>query len=205
LARARNIKPGFFLNDVLAEIEPIGRLLFIGLWTIADREGRLEDRCKKIKAAVLPYENCNVHNLLNALQNKGFIMRYEVDGRGYIQIVNFLKHQNPHMKEQASEIPAPDLHGACMVQIPDEHGSCPADSLNPHPSSPFPLIDIKDDHNNDTRARDIQKVRQEIPVNEDGHIGDVFVQVPGGPNVFRQYQESIKDQLKPKAKETGEG
>jgi len=42
--RSRNIKPGFFMNELLPEIELLGRLLFIGLWLLADREGRLEDR-----------------------------------------------------------------------------------------------------------------------------------------------------------------
>jgi len=64
MARARNIKPGFFMDDVLAEIEPLGRILFAGLWCIADREGRLEDRPKRIKAEVLPYDECDMDNLL---------------------------------------------------------------------------------------------------------------------------------------------
>ena len=37
MARARNIKPGFFTNDVLADCDPLARLLFAGLWTVADR------------------------------------------------------------------------------------------------------------------------------------------------------------------------
>ena len=49
MARARNIKPGFFKNEFLAEMPCEVRLLFIGLWTLADREGRLEDRPKRIK------------------------------------------------------------------------------------------------------------------------------------------------------------
>lgn len=105
MARARNIKPGFFLNDLLAEIEPLGRLLFAGLWTIADREGRLEDRPKKIKAAVLPYDDCDVDHLLDELSKRDFIIRYEVNGEKYIQIVKWEKHQNPHYKEVKSEIP----------------------------------------------------------------------------------------------------
>lgn len=110
MARSRNIKPGFFMNDKLAEIDPLGRLLFIGLWTIADREGRLEDRPLRIKAEVLPYDNCDTVELLNQLEKRGFVFRYEVDGTGYIQITNFTKHQNPHYKEVASEIPAPPNH-----------------------------------------------------------------------------------------------
>ncbi len=108
MARARNIKPGFFLNDELAEVAPLGRLLFAGLWTVADREGRLEDRAKKIRAEVLPYDDCDVEALLSELAARGFIIRYMVGSEKYIQIVNFSKHQNPHKNEKESEIPPYD-------------------------------------------------------------------------------------------------
>ena len=48
---ARNIKPAFFANEFLAELPCEARLLFIGLWTLADRRGRLEDRSKGIMAS----------------------------------------------------------------------------------------------------------------------------------------------------------
>ena len=63
MARMRTIKPGFFTNDVLAEVEPLGRILFAGLWTVADRAGRLEERPKKLKAELLPYDDCDVESL----------------------------------------------------------------------------------------------------------------------------------------------
>jgi len=136
MARARNIKPGFFTNDLLAEIEPLGRLLFQGLWCHADREGRLSDRPKKIKAEILPYDNADVDALLFSLVVNNFIIRYSVGGDRFIQVVNFTKHQNPHMKESASEIPAPDMHGASTVQAPDKNRTSPADPPFPFPSTP---------------------------------------------------------------------
>ena len=145
MARARNIKPGLFVNDELAEVEPLGRLLFIGLWTIADREGRLKDRPKKIKAQTLPFDNCDVDSLLNQLQEHGFIYRYKSGECSYIQVLNFTKHQNPHIKEQESEIPAPDLHHTSIVQEQELHEASPADSLNPITDS---LKPIKKDVNN---------------------------------------------------------
>ena len=108
MPRSRNIKPGFFSNEELVEVDPLGRLLFIGLWTLADREGRLEDRPKRIKMELLPCDNCDIDDLLNELSSHGFIERYEVDGKLYIQIINFKKHQNPHVREAASSIPASD-------------------------------------------------------------------------------------------------
>ena len=107
MARSRNIKPGFFTNDELAECHPLGRLLFAGLWTIADKEGRLDDRPKKIKAMLLPFDEADCDVLLQQLNDHKFIIRYRVNGECYIQISNWKKHQNPHCKEAASEIPAP--------------------------------------------------------------------------------------------------
>jgi uncharacterized phage protein (TIGR02220 family) len=107
MARSRNLKPGFFKNEYLAELNPLTRILFEGLWILADREGRLEDRPKKIKAEVLPYDDCDVNKMLDELMNskEQFIIRYEVNGNRYIQIVNFLKHQTPHSTEIDSIIP----------------------------------------------------------------------------------------------------
>lgn len=110
MARIRSIKPGFFLNDVLAELPPLDRILFAGLWTLADREGRLEDRIKKIKAEILPYDDHDIDEALTRLADKNFIQRYEVKGCKYIQILNFLKHQCPNVKEHDSIIPAPYKH-----------------------------------------------------------------------------------------------
>ncbi len=108
MARARNIKPGFFSNDALVELPFETRLLFIGLWTLADREGRLEDRPKRIRAQLFAYDAVNCDEMLDALAAAGFIERYSVDGFKCVQIINFLKHQVPHHKEAASELPAPD-------------------------------------------------------------------------------------------------
>lgn len=108
--RARNIKPGFFKNEVLAEMPTEHRLLFIGLWTLADREGRLEDRPKRIKMEVFAYDSFDVDSMLNELQKHNFLLRYSVEEEKYLQIMNFVKHQDPHYKEKASEIPpAPGL------------------------------------------------------------------------------------------------
>lgn len=108
MARARNIKPGLFKNEVLVEQTLFVRLLFIGLWTLADREGRLEDRPKRIKMELFPCDNEDVDAGLQALADTGFIIRYSSGGFNVIQIVNFLKHQTPHGTEKDSELPDSD-------------------------------------------------------------------------------------------------
>lgn len=109
MSRARLIKPTFFTNETLAELPPYARLLFIGLWTLADREGLLEDRPKRIKAEVFPYETISVEPLLRRLHEAGFIVRYQSEGMSVIAIPSFLRHQKPHQREAASELPKADL------------------------------------------------------------------------------------------------
>lgn len=106
--RSRNIKPGFFKNEVLAELPPETRLLFIGLWLLADREGRLEDRPKRIKMELFGYDDYNINEMIEDLQSGGFLIRYCINNEKFIQLENFVKHQDPHYKEKASVIPPPD-------------------------------------------------------------------------------------------------
>ena len=117
MARTRQIKPGFFTNEDLVELPFHTRLLFIGLFTIADRDGFLEDRPKRIKMALFPADSFDVDKSLDELARFNFIIRYEVAGTKYIKIVEFKKHQNPHKDEKKSVIPEPT--NASIVQAAD--------------------------------------------------------------------------------------
>ena len=129
MARTRSIKPAFFANEHLAELSAGTRLLFIGLWTIADKNGKLEDRPKRIKAELFPYDNIELEDGLSKLHNAGFIDRYSVNGVNVILINNFVKHQNPHNKEQPSTLPdktkpAENCHAVeRLVQVQGKDGT----------------------------------------------------------------------------------
>jgi hypothetical protein len=105
--RSRSIKPGLFKNEELASLPVAARMLFVGLWCLADREGRLEDRPKRIKAELFPYDNLDVDALLDKLATKGFVHRYGAE-TPCIVIPKFKLHQNPHRNEAPSVLPAPD-------------------------------------------------------------------------------------------------
>jgi hypothetical protein len=113
MPRARYIKPEFFKDEDLSRLSLAARLLFVGLWSMADRDGRLEDRPLRIKAELFPYEGVDVDPLLAELAATkahglgSFILRYEVSGRRYIQIVNFSKHQKCHPGEKGMNFPEP--------------------------------------------------------------------------------------------------
>lgn len=168
MARSRNLKPSFFTNEQLAECSPLARILFAGLWTVADRAGKLHDKPRKIKAELLPYEaGPDADAFLSELAAVGLILRYEVGGERFIKITGFLKHQNPHPKEPPSEIPEPcnstaeprkemvepDLSASCREKISTSPASNPlpssliplASCLTPHPSPLLPATEAAAD------------------------------------------------------------
>lgn len=129
MARARNIKPSFFKNELLGEADPLLGLLFISLWTLADKAGRLEDRPLRIKAETFPYrENININGYLTQLVSMGFIDRYLVDGVAIIQVINFSKHQSPHSTEKTSELPCKPIDSPITVKQPLDNESTNVDS-----------------------------------------------------------------------------
>lgn len=101
------LKPSFFTNENLIELPFEFRLLFAGLWCHADRDGRLEDRPKRLKLQIFPADAVDVDAGLQALHDAGFIQRYEVNGQRYISICKFSAHQNPHHKETSAGYPQP--------------------------------------------------------------------------------------------------
>lgn len=123
MARARNIKPGFFRNADLVELPMEARLLFIGIWTLADRAGRLEDRPKQIKMEIFPADNIDCDALIGMLAETGMLLRYAVDGKRYLQVTNFVKHQNPHRDEKASILPYECGHLAKVESTTKQHSA----------------------------------------------------------------------------------
>ena len=138
MARARSIKPSFFKNDELAECEPMARLLFVGLWTLADRDGRLACRPLRIKAELFPYDNCDIGELLGQLQKRGFIDIYESEVGTVLEIPKFAEHQRCHPEERSESLPARAKHET--GKLPGEPGNNPAICASfPLPLSSFPF------------------------------------------------------------------
>jgi hypothetical protein len=115
MARTRSIKPSFFKNEYLAECEPMARLLFVGLWTLADSQGRMEFRPLRIKAELFPYENCDIVGLLKQLADRGFVRAYESGDVKVLEIPTFGEHQRCHPDERDEGLPPPDESAETIV------------------------------------------------------------------------------------------
>lgn len=146
MARARNIKPGLPANAELAECSIWARYLFALLPTIADREGRLEDRPKQIKGELLRFDEQPVEPLLAELAERRFIIRYQNSAGRWIQITKFWKHQTPHYSEKASVIKPPTLQewpAHERAQNPGNRGDEGSESPGEHQETSGELLETE--------------------------------------------------------------
>lgn len=154
MARARNIKPAFFTNELLGTEDPMVSLTFLGLWCLADKDGILEDRPLRIKAELFPYrDSLDVNGYLTVLSRLGFVTRYQNGDVRYLEVINFTKHQSPHHTEKAKGYPkhnhANSLilghNGSLTVKPPLDDGKCEvperSDLLIPDSLIPDSLIE----------------------------------------------------------------
>ncbi|MGF6932963.1 hypothetical protein OKW41_002102 [Paraburkholderia sp. UCT70] len=140
MPRARMLKYEFFRNESLGYMPPHARLLFAGLWCLADKAGRLEDRPGMIKGYLFGFENDVtpevVDDLLTLLDDADLIRRYHVEDGRYISIVKWTTHQHPHPREVASKIPEPtkerSRHGHGHTHAKPRHDQGDVEAMNGH-------------------------------------------------------------------------
>lgn len=111
MARIRTVKPTVAKHEVLFEAEqatglPL-RFAWVMLFTVCDREGRFPWRPRELKTDVLPYDEIDFKQVLDAFAEVGLIVRYDVEGEAYGYIPTWKKHQAINQREADSTIPPP--------------------------------------------------------------------------------------------------
>ena len=99
--RIRSIKPEFWRSDDISALEWDERLLFVGLWSYVDDNGVGVDKLSSIAADLFasdlernpPETFARVSRGLQQLATAGRIVRYTVESRPYLEVVNWDKHQ----------------------------------------------------------------------------------------------------------------
>lgn len=120
MPRIRTIKPQFWLDEDLGSICRDARLLYIGLWNLADDTGVFEYRPARIKVQLFPYDNdvdvAKIKEWLQVLESVGNIGTFNINGKVFGYIYKFSKHQdikNPSNWIYAS--PPPEMVSPTVV------------------------------------------------------------------------------------------
>lgn len=97
MRRARTIKPEFFTSADVRTLPIPARMTFVGLLLYVDDYGNESADAALVKAAIWPTDTkvtvATVEQHMGLIADRGMVTFYEVDGRRYLRITNWEKHQ----------------------------------------------------------------------------------------------------------------
>jgi hypothetical protein len=124
--KIRSVRPEFFADPTMAELAPLVRLLYIGLWCFVDDYGRGEWLPKQIDGQIFPLETVDIHALLAQLVSAARIVRYSDGDRDFFHIPTFDEYQKPNRKWD-SKLPDPaectELPGQSALALSEQRVS----------------------------------------------------------------------------------
>ena len=119
-ARIRSVKPEIWLSPQVMELSRDARLLFVGLITQADDEGRGIADLRRLKAQLFPGDDLpaeKIREWLSELTAQGLVALYEAPGHGSLyQLLTFNAHQK--------------INRPTASRFPEPHGSLTESSVN---------------------------------------------------------------------------
>jgi hypothetical protein len=136
MARIRTIKPEIWLSPQVMNLSLPARLLFIGLITQADDQGRGIADPRRLKAAVLPADDVTasqVEEWLREIAAQRLAVLYESTAHGRLySLPSWFQHQSINKPKSSAYPPVPgvvpDADGSDTEGIPDEYRTSPGGS-----------------------------------------------------------------------------
>lgn len=107
--RIRTLKPETWADEKIGALSRDARLLFIGLITMADDDGRFRALSSAICGHVFPYDDDalkRVDRWMAELEDQRLVTRYESGGFTYGSLNGWARHQRIN-RASISELPPP--------------------------------------------------------------------------------------------------
>ena len=125
MAERRMISKSISISERVNSMSLFARLLFTWMIPHTDDFGRMPGSPMKVKALVVPMADEtkeDVERALTEMVEQDLIDWYVVDGKQYVQIKNFDKHQTGLHKRTKSQYPAPE-DGTPVLPTPPDSGN----------------------------------------------------------------------------------
>ena len=125
MARIRSVKPEYWADQDLAEqVSRDARLLYIGLWNLADEHSRLRGDPRYIKGQLFPYDDDltpeTVTDLLDSLVLAGKVVQYRTPSGTFMFLPKLAVHQRLEPEKVPTKLPGPDDESSVLLKPQSE-------------------------------------------------------------------------------------
>ncbi len=124
MARKRMIDPNIWQSEDFSKLSTLAKLVFIGLFSLADDEGRGRSNPVYLKSSLFPYEesirSADIDKTLSEISSNMSVIFYSCDGNSYYSLYNWNTWQKI---DRPSESKIPEYDKEKMNLLFDEHST----------------------------------------------------------------------------------
>lgn len=133
MARKRMIDPNIWQSEDFSKLSTLGKLVFIGLFSLADDEGRGRSNPVYLKSILFPYEegirSADIDKTLSEISSNMSVIFYSCDGSSYYSLYNWNIWQKI---DRPTESKIPEYDEKTMQRLFDEHSTSPRRVIAPN-------------------------------------------------------------------------
>ena len=133
MARKRMIDPNIWQSEDFSKLSTLGKLVFIGLFSLADDEGRGRSNPVYLKSTLFPYEegirSADIDKTLSEISSNMSVIFYSCDGSSYYSLYNWNIWQKI---DRPTESKIPEYDEKTMQRLFDEHSTSPRRVIAPN-------------------------------------------------------------------------
>ena len=133
MARKRMIDPNIWQSEDFSKLSTLGKLVFIGLFSLADDEGRGRSNPVYLKSTLFPYEegirSADIDKTLSEISSNMSVIFYSCNGSSYYSLYNWNTWQKI---DRPTESKIPEYDETTMQRLFDEHSTSPRRAIVPN-------------------------------------------------------------------------
>src|SRR3990167_5060158 len=122
MARKRMIDPSIWADERFGRLSAEGQVMFMGMISNADDEGRLSGNAAYLGATIFPFRGLTQKESSRIRDEVLKVMRsvklYEVDGCEYLELSKFSQYQVINKPSRSKYPPLSDKYGSATVVLP---------------------------------------------------------------------------------------
>lgn len=124
MARKRMIDPGIWQSEDFGKLSLLAKMVFIGLFSLADDEGRGRCNSTYLKSTIFPYDeslrSADIDKTLSEISSNMSVIFYTHDGSSYYSLLSWNTFQKI---DRPSESKIPEYDEKTMEILFDEHST----------------------------------------------------------------------------------
>jgi hypothetical protein len=149
MARKRMIDPNIWQSEDFSKLSTLGKLVFIGLFSLADDEGRGRSNPVYLKSSLFPYEegirSADIDKTLSEISSNMSVVFYSCDGSNYYSLYNWSDWQKI---DRPSQSKIPEYDEKSMKKLFDECSTNIQRTLAPNKNRIEKNKNIKEENRN---------------------------------------------------------